>query len=828
MDQTEQTIHPAVLTAAEPAFGPGWILLARTPNGPSEERVLGTRTVLISLTGATTDQLRRAANETLNLYDKDASASPAERARRALTAAQKQLGNEVAVGIVALSRDEVLVARTSGIAIAARQTTEGRSGTIMLPEDAPGAASRTLERGGISAARLSMSPEDRVAMAITADEANRTVKLRTPSSGAFAPLNYPAVLLEVLRPVRKVVERATRERDTLIDVPIDPVAVAKINARARWEAGNLEREARIAAAKPAAPQADPTRPDTLTQPYEPIDTAAQAAIDARRPSTRSGVDPRARGKSQPPPARDQRTSEAVRIAQERARAAARLRAEHRSAAEPLVERSWQERAATSTAFWQRALARVANEIERHAPWLTATPAEPSLRAPTAGEEETEHQTKRIRRRRSAAILLAAVMVAGVGGATALVLSGSTPELDAAAKAREALRSAEIGISEALDPQTNLFVNDPARMKSILLSAISNLNLAEAGGVSLTRISALRAEAAGALNKIFLVNETAPIELFDFNAAGASVEIQAIVQGPDGLPYVIDKVTGAVYRVDAVRGRATVVYQPGFDLYGTRTGRALLITSCGPDLVVFDTSSNLWRWRPSDGAGKGTLVKLRVRDGELWGSDIKAIVGFAADPGTGLYRLYVVDPSARQILRYQPAPDGTGYPATPTAYLISPMALGTMTGIAIDGDVYMTNNGVLRRYSGGAADDWSPVEIGDELLRPLPIPTLVMSAGASRTGIIYVWDNSAQRVIAYSKAPSGAMLAQYLISDQGNPIGDILGGYILPAADGGAPTFVWAEVGRVRSAILGTPVTQEPGASVEPTPDPVIETPIPTP
>ena len=271
-----------------------------------------------------------------------------------------------------------------------------------------------------------------------------------------------------------------------------------------------------------------------------------------------------------------------------------------------------------------------------------------------------------------------------------------------------------------------------------------------------------------------------------------------------------------------------MYQPGFDLYGTRTGRALLLAAAGPDLVVFDASSNLWRWRPSDGAGKGTLVKIRVRDGELWGTDIKAIIGFAADSGTGLYRLYVVDPSARQILRYQPAPDGTGYPATPTAYLINPMSLGALTGIAIDGDVYMTSDGVLRRYSGGAPDDWSPAVIGDELLRPTLTPTLVMSAGASRTGVIYVWDSSAHRIIAYSKASSGAMLAQYVIGDEADPIGTILGGYILPAPDGGAPTFIWAEAGRVRSAVLGTPVTQEPGASTDPTPDPIIETPIPTP
>jgi len=103
--------------------------------------------------------------------------------------------------------------------------------------------------------------------------------------------------------------------------------------------------------------------------------------------------------------------------------------------------------------------------------------EPTLRAATGGEEQAEHEVQHTRRRRTAAILLAAVLVAGVGGATALVLNGSTPELDAAAKAREALRNAEIGINEALDPQTNLLVNDPARVKSLLLAAVANLNLA---------------------------------------------------------------------------------------------------------------------------------------------------------------------------------------------------------------------------------------------------------------------------------------------------------------------------------------------------------------
>ena len=100
-----------------------------------------------------------------------------------------------------------------------------------------------------------------------------------------------------------------------------------------------------------------------------------------------------------------------------------------------------------------------------------------------------------------------------------MLSGSTPELDAAAKAREALRNAEISISEALDPQTNLLVNDPSRVKSLLLSAVANLNLAESGGGPASQIASLRSQATETLNKIFLVNNTTPIELFDFEAAG---------------------------------------------------------------------------------------------------------------------------------------------------------------------------------------------------------------------------------------------------------------------------------------------------------------------
>jgi hypothetical protein len=270
----------------------------------------------------------------------------------------------------------------------------------------------------------------------------------------------------------------------------------------------------------------------------------------------------------------------------------------------------------------------------------------------------------------------------------------------------------------------------------------------------------------------------------------------------------------------------MIYQPGFDLYGARTGKPLLITAAGPDILIFDASANLWRWRPANKDGQGTLVKLRVRDAETWGADVRNITGFAADSGTGLYRLYVVDPSAKQILRYQPAPDGTGYPAAPTGFFVTVMNLSNVDDMAIDGYLYLAQGGVITRYAAGTIDDWTPEEIGDNLVRPTPRITLLASVGDPQTGILYAWDAAAHRVIAYSKGANGMMLGQYILTDGEGPVDNIIGGYVVPANDGGTPTFIWAEATRIRSAVLGAKINPTPGASPSPTatPKPIIEVP----
>ena len=76
-----------------------------------------------------------------------------------------------------------------------------------------------------------------------------------------------------------------------------------------------------------------------------------------------------------------------------------------------------------------------------------------------------------------------------------------------------------------------------------------------------------------------------------------------------------------------------------------------------------TSKNvLWRWRPADDTGKGTLTKVTLAGAASLGDDIMGFNTYLR-PGTrGLYNLYVVDPSEQQIRLYSPAADGSGFPA----------------------------------------------------------------------------------------------------------------------------------------------------------------------
>lgn len=792
-------------------------LLLRMPTSPTTARTLGARAVLLSAPGSNASQLKAAAERALDLFDQGEGGA-GERARTIIVALRKQFGEKCEVCMVGLLRREAWAASSGNLTAVASLLRESRHVTIVLPAGAPGASAGTAQRQGVITGRVALATGDRIALAVTEEEGRALLKRRP---GAASDGTQLALLLASEVPTPPPPPRsAGQASDTLLAIPADNIAQAKARARARWEEGNDERSELIAAAVPPKPEADRRRPEHPTEPYTPIDRAAQEVLAERRGGgARGGASTRGVPARVAQPSRDARNREA-------ARRAARARAERSPGAEPEIERSRAERGATPPSRLRVAAKRLTSAAERRFPWLATRVQAPSLDIERRRDTSPDQAVARSRRR-SATVLLAAILITAVGGIANVYLNRTDPTLDAAANARESLAEATRAVDEALNPVTNLLASDPDRARTLLVSATEKLLAAEAGGASASEINALRERMGPPLDKLFLLTRASVFDVFDFTAATVPIKITAITQGPDGYSYILDDFSGAVYRVDPAaqpNPRATVIYQPGYELYGSTTGRAQTISASGPDILVLDASSNLWRWRPADLSGKGTLVRLRVRDGELWGSDVRIISGFAADEGTGLYRIYVVDPSARQILRYTPAPDGTGYPAPPTGYLINPTSLASVDAMAIDGDLYLAQDGAVRRYVGGAVDEWAPADPGDSVIRSTPEIRLIISAGASRTGVLYGWDVRNQRMLAYSKASSGSVLAQYQLVASDGVVSNIVGGYIALARDGGAPTFIWAEEGRIRGAVLGAAVT--PGATPTPaaTAAPVIELP----
>jgi hypothetical protein len=92
-------------------------------------------------------------------------------------------------------------------------------------------------------------------------------------------------------------------------------------------------------------------------------------------------------------------------------------------------------------------------------------------------------------------------------------------------------------------------------------------------------------------------------------------------------------------------------------------QARLLSHGGPDLLIFDDANALWRWRPSDTLGGGTLGQISVAGEQVWGSDVVDIETFLINPDQGLYRLYVPYPPTGQYCKYDPTADGGGFSGT---------------------------------------------------------------------------------------------------------------------------------------------------------------------
>jgi hypothetical protein len=253
--------------------------------------------------------------------------------------------------------------------------------------------------------------------------------------------------------------------------------------------------------------------------------------------------------------------------------------------------------------------------------------------------------------------------------------------------------------------------------------------------------------------------------------------------------------------------------------GEGIGAPLILAVGGPDLLIVDVRGNLWRWRPSDDQGRGTLGPVRLGGDVAWGNDIVDVGTYVVDPEQGLYNLYVADPSSRQILRYPPLADGSGF-STPSGFLAAETdEVADYRGLYIDGDLYALSEEGVAKFVGGSVREFEldiPPDDGD--IRPGHRYHLVAAFGPRNQGEIYIWDAQHARIIVFAKS-DGSYLRQFVLRGaNAGSLRDVRGLYLSEAADSGPPTLFWATVGGVWSSVLDAAEPQEtPGPETSPGP-----------
>ncbi|MEJ7747797.1 MAG: hypothetical protein WKF56_00745 [Candidatus Limnocylindrales bacterium] len=441
--------------------------------------------------------------------------------------------------------------------------------------------------------------------------------------------------------------------------------------------------------------------------------------------------------------------------------------------------------------------------------------------PLASRRETQ-------RRAAVAVLTLITVIGGLGLAVyAFGGTGQQQAISSVNAGQAALDAARANLAKVFGPGIGLIEKNPGEARELLTKAYAQLDDASAAKVSARVIDPLRARTVAGLDQLFGVVEVRSRSLFQFvpEEGAEPFDLQAVVQGPDGAPYVLDAATKTVYRVDLKRRNATTVVRAGWEAAGTKVAEPRLIASGGRDLLILDAKNAVWRWRPSNDAGMGTLTRVTVNGASSWGDDVTAIGTYLRDPSRGLYNLYVIDPSEQQIRAYPPASDGGGFPAKATGWLSTARAVDKMTSMYIDGDLYVTEDGLLERFVSGKSGGWEASAPGDELLRPPPAFSLVAGilTGSEdrRKGLVYAFDPPNRRLIAFDKAKATeTYVAQYRLDGDSTAWNDLRGLYVTPGAEGAPATLVWLARGGLHEALLeGASDAQDAPSSPAPVPSP---------
>lgn len=464
-------------------------------------------------------------------------------------------------------------------------------------------------------------------------------------------------------------------------------------------------------------------------------------------------------------------------------------------------------------------ARVVQERARRGLFALLGRAQDSLpRREVPRRRVTPLQSRVETQRRLALAIIALLGVLTVLGAGAWWLGGQTagpaPTISSITEGEKAVRQAREDLDRVFGPGASLIENDPLQARGLLVDALSALERARSAGVSATVTAALRKQALDGLDTIDKRRHVATFLIADLSSVVENPDIGDLTRGPpiENAAYVLERSTKTVFRIDLATGAASEIAKAGATVGRRKVGEPWHLTRGGRDVVILDTSGNLWRWRPADATGKGTLAAIGVGGTANWGDDVIDIATF--DRNAELYNFYVADLSEQQVLRYAPADDGSGYPTNPAGYLATPGSLEALRQILVDGDVYFLISGDVERYQSGTKTGFELRLPDDTDLRPTVDFRLFAGSPTRRAGVLELWDARNGRIVEFSKR-NGAYVQQFVVAGSDPSFGDVRGLFLVEPPDGTAVLY-WSTGSSVLMATLAD-VSATPSPSPEPSP-----------
>jgi hypothetical protein len=438
---------------------------------------------------------------------------------------------------------------------------------------------------------------------------------------------------------------------------------------------------------------------------------------------------------------------------------------------------------------------------------------------TAYRRVTPAAAKREMQRRAAVAILAFVMVAVGLGTAVWYAGGQTGAHDLASlnAGDAAFKTAKDNLAKVFGPGVDLVEGDPSQAMDLLTGAYASLQTAATNRIPAAEIAPYLDQVTAGLDRLYKVVPVGAATIVTIGGGDVQADIGQLIIGPGSAPFVLDRGTKSVYRVDPATHKASVVFRAGSKVAaGTESAPKLIALGAVRDLLIVDEKNILWRWRPQDTAGKGTTTKVKVSTSASWGDDILAIGTFLKDKPNGLYNLYVVDPSQQQILAYAPARDGNGFPAKDTKRLTVARDLSKVTDMYIDGHIFVVDDGTIVRFVDGRAEGWQAGDLPDGLLRSPPAYRLITSASEKGVGNLYAYDPANARVVALDKA-KGTYIEQYRLADDLPDWEDLRGMFVVAGTEGGPATLIWASKASIFSTILEAVPDAPSAASGSPTP-----------